>query len=180
MDSDWEDLVQVIRTAANGAANALLGNGEHFYYFSLITSGEAHSPIVSAWSWEALDRATASDPDPEKAKAELKWSYADSPYMGFGENDFFRPVVAAFSKRPPMQYDWPKETWQKEYDFRFSAMEEALRRVDAGGAFGTGLKRDQIAVLVEVMPPDSTNADRARRLNGPSAIAAWLEEAAED
>tara|TARA_R100000988_G_scaffold7577_1_gene4444 strand:- start:373 stop:525 length:153 start_codon:yes stop_codon:yes gene_type:complete len=31
----------------------------------------------------------------------------------------------------------------------------------------------------EVMPPDPTNTERARRLNPPAALTRWLEEVAE-
>lgn len=175
-----EEFVRVIYTSVKAAATSLLKNGEHFYYFSLVTSGEAHPPTLSAWSWDALERTAATDPNPEAARLDLKWSYADSPYFGYGEKEFFAPVIAAFADRPVMRYDWPPGMWRTEYEYRLAAMEEAVRRADADGVFGTGPERDKIAVLVEVMPPDSTNADRARRLNPPTAIARWLEEAAEE
>src|SRR5262249_51071066 len=64
--------------------------------------------------------------------------------------------------------------WQRDYDFRFSAMEEAMARLDQAGLFGTGAQRANIVINVEVMPPDHTNVERARRLNPPEALIDWL------
>ena len=61
-----------------------------------------------------------------------------------------------------------------------SAMEEAMARLDQAGLFGTGSKRAHIVINVEVMPPDYTNTERAKRLNPPEALVDWLKEAAED
>ena len=70
--------------------------------------------------------------------------------------------------------------WQAGYDFRMSAMEEAMARLDRAGLFGIGAQRASIMINVEVMPPDHTNAERAMRLNPPEALTVWLKEVAED
>lgn len=50
-----EPLKSVIAQAVMAAAQSLFREtGESFYYFALITSGEAHAPTVSAWSREKL------------------------------------------------------------------------------------------------------------------------------
>ena len=56
-----------------------------------------------------------------------------------------------------------------------------MKMLDEEGLFGRGGKRDKMVVLVEVMPPDSGNTERALRLNpaGP-ALDMWLEEAGEE
>jgi hypothetical protein len=71
------------------------------------------------------------------------------------------------------------EDYAREYELRLNVMEAALAELDAEGLFGIGPERDQVVVLVEVMPPDYTNTERARRLNPPSALETWLREAAE-
>jgi HD-like signal output (HDOD) protein len=58
-------------------------------------------------------------------------------------------------------------------------MESAVGRLDSEGTFGTGLERLGIVVLVEVMPPDHTNTERALRLNPREALTEWLNDAAE-
>ena len=150
-----------------------------YYYCALVTSGEAHPPVVSAWSHEALSVAAAATQDPEEARQDLKWSPADSPYYSYG-SQHFRIVNALFAQRPRLTADLSEEEWAAEYELRLAAMEEAMARLDAEGIFGRGRKRLGLVVLVEVVPPDHTNTDRALRLNPPEALGNWLEEAAED
>ncbi len=146
----------------------------HFYYLSLITTGEASAPILSAWSKEALDSAVVASHDPEKARKNLKWSYADSPYMAFA-NEYFDEIRRVFALRPAMD----EENWNAEYEIRLRAMETAIKRLDERGLFGAGAERLGIVVNVEVMSPDFTNTLRALRLNPVAALMEWLEEAAE-
>lgn len=173
------DLTNVITSAARMAFSSLFQQHPgKYYYCSLITTGEAHSPVVAAWSEEALAAATAEMDDPNEAAAELKWSYADSPFYCYGE-EFFQRVNELFQERPQLTYVETKEEWESEYQLRVDAMEAAMAQLDSEGIFGTGKDRLETVVLVEVMPPDSTNTERAKRLNPPEALTEWLEEAAE-
>lgn len=175
-----DDLVAAIAAATRLAVTRLFReHAERFYYISLITYGSATPPSLSAWSIEALDRAVLSDPEPEKARFVLKWSYADSPYVNWCD-EYFEDVRRLFAMRPEMSHLMTRTEWQAEYDLRLDAMEMALRRLDEDGLFGTGPSRSEIVVNAEVMPPDYTNTQRARRLNPPEAIATWLAEAAEE
>lgn len=172
-------LSKSIADAARAAFSELIGtHPEKFYYFTLTTTGEAFSPYPSAWSEEALERACATDPKPDEARPLLKWSCADSPYCGFG-HEYFAAVDTWFDQRGQL-YDLSDEDADNEYEFRLEAMEEAMRRSDQEGLFGQGRTRAECIVLVEVMPPDHTNTDRAIRLNSGAALKAWLEEASED
>lgn len=146
----------------------------HFYYFSLITTGEGHPPFISAWSTEALDEVAENEQD----KQELKWSYADSPYCCFGEREFSK-VESLFSLRPDIGKIESESDRNNELVIRYSAMENALRSLDNEGIFGVGSEREGIVINVEVMPPDHTNTERAKRLNPMSALTTWLNEAAE-
>ena len=78
-------------------------------------------------------------------------------------------------------YDLNDEEFDREYVLRYSAMEEAMRRLDQEGLFAVNQRREDVVVLVEVMPPDETNTQRAYRLNRPDCgmLHIWLEEAAE-
>lgn len=174
------DLIDALAVAIKVAAADLFRSHstERFYYFALITTGEAHPPTVVAWSTEALDRAVARDEDPAKdrARRQLKWSYADSPYYGFGEHHFEK-VRKLFALSP---LDWRDEAeFAAGYEARMNAMVTAMARVDREGTFGSGVERDRIVINVECMPPDPTNAERARKLNPPEALVEWLKEAAE-
>ena len=68
-----------------------------------------------------------------------------------------------------------------EYEKRYAAMEEAMRRLDKEGMFAINQARGEVVVLVEVMPPDEENTERAFRMNRSSSkiFQEWLEEAAE-
>lgn len=173
-----EELSSAIEAAAAMAIEALFR--EHpgrYYYVALITTGEAHPPILAAWSNEALEEAVKNAPDQERERWLLKWSYADSPFCCFGE-EFFEPVRKLFAMRPDV-HSLDEIAGEAEYEERLRATETAISRLDSRGVFGVDEERSKIVVNVEVMPPDYTNTLRARRLNPPEAIRTWLEAAAE-
>jgi hypothetical protein len=172
-------LVDAITDAARAAISQLFKeySVHRFYYCSLITTGEGHAPVISAWSTKALAAAVKELGDDPKALKELKWSYADSPFNCYGEQ-FFGEVHRIYSARP-MSYSLSSKEWQFELETRLKAMEKALARLDGEGLFGTGSKRLGIVINAEIMPPDHTNTDRALRLNPCEALTEWLVESAE-
>jgi len=174
------ELIDAIATAARRAFLKLFKNHPgQYYYCSLVTTGEAHVPALAAWSEEALEAAIAEDEDPEEARQALKWSCADSPFYCFGD-EFFEPVKRLFDERPQLTSELMPEVWDAEYQFRIDAMEAAMFRLDSEGLFGTGAARHGTVVLVEVVPPDYTNTERAMRLNPQETLREWLEEASEE
>lgn len=170
------DLVDAIAAAARKAVVSMFAGypKDHFYYCSLITTGEAHAPNLCAWSYEKLNELSAGDPE---ARRELKWSYADSPFYCYGE-EYFDLVRRLFDQRPGMDAS-SSEQWLAEYTTRVDAMVEAMQRLDSEGTFGVGAQRGAIVINVEVMPPDRSNVERALRLNPRDALRDWLLEAAE-
>lgn len=163
-----KQLARAIADAARATFTALFQ--EHpgaYYYVTLVTDGLANRPCVSAWSREALAAAARPDLPAEM----IEWSYADSPYCLY-RDDLFAEVEALFLARPD-------RSRPGEYDLRLRAMETAMATLDREGLFGVGAARLRTVVVVEVMPPDYTNAERARRLNPPEAIREWLEGVAE-
>ncbi len=98
------ELAAAIEDAAGKAIAQLFAehSSEHFYYSSLITSGEALPPVLTAWSKEALERELAKTGAPEELRSWLdEWSYGESPCFCYGEAYFGR-VNQLFSKRPSM------------------------------------------------------------------------------
>jgi hypothetical protein len=170
-DESLKLLAKAIAQATRAAANELFDSGESFYYFSLITSGEGHAPLVSAWSVEQLALV------PVGKRELVKWSYADSPYFDIGAK-FFSEVHELFEKRPQILMMSEQDRMQ-EYESRLLAMEHAISTLDSEGLFGIGEKRSAIVVNVEVIPPDYANTLRAIRLNPKSALVNWFQEAAE-
>ncbi len=171
-----EELALAIESAAECAIKDLfLKHPEHFYYISLITSGSASAPVLTAWSLESLDviRKTAG----ENKAASVKWSYADSPYFNYGEHFFF-DVKRLFLLRPNVNELFDKSC-EDEVDLRMRAMESAIRNLDKKGTFGHDVERLSIVINAEFMPPDYSNILRALRLNPVQALVTWLSEAAE-
>jgi len=175
MDKDLKLLVDEIARATEKSFLNLFQNKEIYYYCALVTTGEAVAPVISAWSWEALENVAKKY---SKEDADLiKWSYADSPYWNFGcEN--FETVRKLFNER---LLDYTDEIkWFKEIDFRIEAMVLALEKLDKKEIFSLNQPRSKVYVNVEVMPPDETNTIRALRLNKRGNILDWLNEAAEE
>ncbi|MGA3674601.1 DUF4303 domain-containing protein [Lysinibacillus agricola] len=175
MDKDLKLLVDEIARATEKSFLNLFQNKEIYYYCALVTTGEAVAPVISAWSWEALENVAKKY---SKEDADLiKWSYADSPYWNFGcEN--FETVRKLFNER---LLDYTDEIkWFKEIDFRLEAMVLAMEKLDKKEIFSLNQPRSKVYVNVEVMPPDETNTIRALRLNKRGNILDWLNEAAEE
>ena len=94
-----EMLVELIQNATQKALDKLFEeHKEKFYYCSLITTGEGLCPIISAWSYEALERVANEEEDVEEAKFYLKWSYDETPYFAYGE-EYFEDVNKVFLDR---------------------------------------------------------------------------------
>ncbi|RXZ81012.1 DUF4303 domain-containing protein [Paenibacillaceae bacterium] len=179
-----EALAAEIAGAARMSFRTLFENDERYYYCTLFTTGEGHAPSISAWSWEALEREAARQGDesdtPGSTIAELiKWSYADSPYCCFRDENF-DDVKQLFIARPAMA-ELEAEERNREFEFRLKAMELAMNMLDDEGVFALNQPRESVCVLVEVMPPDEINTEIALRLNQADspAMQAWLAEAAE-
>ena len=68
-----------------------------------------------------------------------------------------------------------------EYDMRYMAMETAMSLLDKEGLFEITQNRDEVVVLVETMPPDYTNTQRAYRMNSRDSqiFKEWIIEAAQ-
>lgn len=170
----------VIALASQRAFGKLFGDvDESFYYVALVTTGEGLAPCIAAWSREALERAVAGSGDPAQAREWFKWSWADSPYLAFGD-EFFDDVRSLFAERGCIAELDMDEEREAEFECRLASMEEALCRLDATRLFGSGERRSQIIVMAEVSPPDHSNTGRAVRLNpGGDLLNEWLRECAE-
>ena len=153
----------------------LFTNKEHYYYITLTTDGGANTPCISAWLYVALHRSS----NDEEEQKEIKWSYADSPYCCWKQDDFEKVKALLLSRKNIWTLD--SKAFEAEYNLRFEAMETAMGSLDKEGIFNINQKREQVVVLVEVMPPDYTNTERAYRMNDIDSIifSEWLAEVAE-
>jgi hypothetical protein len=169
-----DSLRDAIREAARQAFGAVRSANprEYFYYFALVTTGDALRPGPSACSLEGLERVL----DRYRAKGStygadvLRWSEADSPYHLHGD-EHFRDVEALFRCEGDHR-TLPDATYEEEVARRFQAMEDALRELDREGVFGTGAKRH--GVVINVVAPGEEDEDailvRAARLNPAESL----------
>jgi hypothetical protein len=125
------DLADAIADAARRSfADLFSENPGSYYYCTLVTTGQAHSPVVSAWSEEALDLSVAQELEPALVREEIRWSAADSPYCAYGES-YFAAVGAMFERRPRLTPAMTRNERDAEYELRLSAMETAMVRIPA-------------------------------------------------
>lgn len=166
-------ITQALYVAIKSVLTDLFKNQEHYYYITVVSDGGANTPCISAWSYEALARSKVND---EHQKL-LKWSYADSPYCGYRQEEFAE-VDRLMQERPNI-WELKDEQFDIEYKKRYTAMEEAMLRLDEEGLFAINQARENVIVLVEVMPPDEENIIRAYRMNHSNSqiFREWREEA---
>ncbi|MCC6791856.1 MAG: DUF4303 domain-containing protein [Thermomicrobiales bacterium] len=111
----------------------------------------------------------------ESIEASLRWSVADSPYYGFG-NELFKPiddVIAEFNPDPGDD-DAKWDRYMERVCVIQRAMIGALNDVDAEGLFGLGAERDAIVIGHDI--GDQTDRSRwefALKLNPRSALSAF-------
>ena len=176
MDKEWNAYYEQLLIDTRKAFFKLFENGEHFYYCTLTTTGDGLTPVISAWSHEALERATRDNPE---EKEYIEWSYSDSPYYAW-EYDSFAKTTELLKKRPGMM-DLNDDEWDKEIDCRMEVMESVMAQLDKEGIFSFNQDRREIVVLAEIMPPDYSNVMIAQRLNEADnpMLLKWMEDAAE-
>ena len=107
---------------------------------------------------------------PDEEKGWWKWDSADSPYAVYGYDEFFGEVSELLDKRASKLSD--DELYGVEWGIRIDSMEEALKKLDGSGLFGTGKERERVVINVEQVPPDGDGSEykRALRLNPSSAL----------
>lgn len=171
-----EEYFDVLYKATRAAFEKLFETKEHFYYCTLTTTGDGLTPVISAWSEEALEREADGDED---VKYDIEWSYADSPYYAW-EYDTFEEVTDLLDERPKMS-DMSADEWEEELELRLDVMEEVMRKLDEEGLFSLTQDRGDIVIGAEIMPPDESNTERVSRLNDEDSemFCRWLEEVAE-
>lgn len=177
MNNYNEQLVCLLENAAESTFKALLEKNESFYYFAFLID-EAVSPYISAWSYEALENLISElELSDETDKLEYKWGICESPYMAF-EHDVHFKEVDEFLQENDI-WSLSDDDFDAEFDVRLNSMEEALKRLDKKGLFGTGDDRKKIVISAEVVPPEYINTVIVQRLNPDDIIQEWLEFCAE-
>lgn len=163
-------VVDCLLNAAQKSFSDLFKNiDERFYYCTLVMQ-ELSVPYISAISYEALERMLQNN---TKEYSLYKWSYADSPYCGYGYDKYFANVERLFEMR---FNGLNEEETNREYEIWLSSMEEVMRILDSISMFGSGDKRNEIFINAEIMPPEESNFTRGRHLNPPSVYEKWKDD----
>ena len=170
IENDNEELIEALAKAAKAAFLSLKETTkEHFYFYTFIFDEGLH-PYISAWSYEALEKSIMEQQIPDEEKSWWKWDSADSPYADYGYDEFFGEVNELLDKRAGELSE--DALYEVEWGVRIDCMEEAMKRLDGSGLFGTGEERERVVINVEQAPPDGDGAEynRALRLNPASAL----------
>ncbi len=134
--SELTDFELLFDAAKNGFQALFKEHNEKFYYCTLILS-EGGTPFISAFSEESLKVATQNNAKKYSPET-LKWSYADSPYCGYGFEEYFLLLDKVFSERIN------NTTSDAEYDevinYWLSLMEKVMEALDKKNIFGEGKK----------------------------------------
>jgi hypothetical protein len=161
----------LLEASRNGFEALFNEHNEEFYYCTLILS-EGATPFISAFSKEALNEVVNKN-DGNYSVEELKWSYADSPYCGYGFEKYFNEIDKVFCER---MNDVSEGDYDTEIEYWLSLMEKVMKTLDKENVFGDRKKRRNMIINAEIMPPDDSNAQRAERLNTKSAYQKWYKE----
>lgn len=164
-----EELIEALVKAAGAAFLSLKNSTKEHFYFYVFVFDEGLHPYISAWSYEALEKSIIEQQISDDDKSWWKWDCADSPYADYGYDEFFGEVNELLDNRASKLSD--DELYEDEWKARIDFMEEAMKRLDASGLFGTGKERENVVINVEQAPPDDDGAEynRALRLN-PSSV----------
>ena len=176
-----ERIFNALFDAAEKGFTALFSqHNEHFYYCALIMM-ETATPCIAAISEESLERVLNNYYSDELARNEnreyYKWSYADSPYIGYGYEDYFKEVEELFKN-----YVWKYYTDETEFIKRanewLEIMAEVMLELDRKGVFNTNVDRSKLFINAETQPPEdnSINILNARKLNNESLFTYWYED----
>ena len=169
-EKDNEELIEALVKAARAAFLSLKETTKENFYFYAFIFDEGLHPYISAWSYEALEKSIIEQQISDEDKSWWKWDTADSPYAVYGYDEFFGEVSELLDKRASELSD--DELYEIEWGVRIDSMEEAMKRLDTSGLFGTGKERERVVINVEQAPPDGDGSEykRALRLNPSSAL----------
>lgn len=170
--SELNDFDLLLEATRKGFQTLFKEHKEKFYYCTLILS-EGATPFISAFSDETLKEAVRKNGDKYSSET-LKWSYADSPYCGYGFGEYFQALDKVFHGR--INKISSDEEYEQEIDYWISLMEKVMKTLDKEKVFGVGKHRRDMIINAEIMPPDETNAERASRLNTKITYQKWYND----
>lgn len=172
-----EEIAAVLYTAFRNTVTDLRKKHREQFYYYVFVSDSPLCPYVSACSHESYRRLLESGGNDEGEEEDerneenedwLKWDFCDSEYCVYGYDEFFGDAERLLAKRAEKMND--DELYGDEWETRLASMEEALRRLDNEGFFGTGEERKKVIINVECAPPSGFERERALCLNPESEL----------
>lgn len=177
MNYNEELVVAFMEAVSNACLSLKKMHKEHFYYYAFIFDESLH-PHISAWSYEALEKSMIENKITDEEKDWWKWDYSDSPNAVYGYDEYFQEVNELLDQREDSISS--DELYDIEWDIRVDSMEEAMKRLDQSGLFGSREDRNNVVINVELAPPDGSEYKRALRLNAASLLLSeyleWCEK----
>lgn len=153
----------LLKAAQNAFTDLFAEHNENFYYLTLVMA-ECSTPFISAWSYEAFERVGNDD--------NIKWSYADSPYCAYGYDMYFTDVEKLYNET----VNFDSDNFEIAVENWLNAMESVMKALDINGIFSAANERDQLFINAEIMPPESDNSERAKRLNPSNVYERYCSE----
>lgn len=154
-------------------------NKEKFYYCTLTITGDGLTPVISAWSYEALCRQCNGNQDEMN---DIKWSYADSPYYAVGYEMFDSVTELLIERHNIIKIDEiADQDWVHEVDMYLNVMYNVMKMLDMDGMFSKTQKREDVLIAVEIMPPDDSCTTLIKKLNSNNTeiFKEWKQEISE-
>lgn len=152
-------------------------NREHFYYCSLVMM-ECATPCITALSEEAyrklLEENAAGENSSGDDKAYYRWAYAESPYLGFGYEEYFSEVSRYYSQ--DVSYALSGDEFEKRINDWLQAMVTVMETLKQKGMFMES-GNDEVFLLAEQQPSDTDyNIENARALNNETLFEVWYKD----
>jgi hypothetical protein len=143
---------------------------ERFYAFALYTTMDGEYFVPSICGEDGLTKVARqyvkrkSFASLDDAQADLRWSFADSPYHDQGER--YNKGVDEALDLAPIPYEKSERAADKVIKARLDAAVAALQSLDKRHVFGKGAQRAKLVLLIEAGDRDQEWALKlAKRLN---------------
>ena len=149
-------------------------HNEQFYYCSLVMM-DCAVPCITALSEEAyhelLVEYADGDDSSEEDRSYYRWAYAESPYLGFGYEEYFNEVSDCFLK--DVSHALSDTEFTEHVNDWLEAMVKVMKTLKEKGLFAGR----EILLLAEQQPSDTDcNVDNARYLNDEALFNAWCKD----
>lgn len=173
-----EKIFKLLLDASEKSFNRLFEErNEHFYYCSLVMM-DCATPCITALSEEAYNQLLKDNADgdnsSEEDKAYFRWGYAESPYLGFGYEDYFNEVNEFFSE--DVSYELPDDEYEERVHDWLIVMFDVMKTLKDKEIF----KKDgieKIFLAAEQQPSETDyNLKNAKFLNDDKIFKMWYKD----